>query len=142
MDESEKLKKRIRELEEALQKEKQKYEKLEKEYQEFKAKHTQTVSELRKALKIKEDRVASEKPVGAQNGHKAYNRRIPERIDYIKEHKLSCCPECDTKLGATQEIRRRYVTDIKLVSRVKNTRHDIHRKYCPKCKKRISRATV
>ncbi len=69
MDDAERLKKRIRELEKALQKEKQKYDKLEKEYQEFKAKHTQTVSELRKALKIKEDKVASEKPVGAQKGH-------------------------------------------------------------------------
>lgn len=35
MEDTEKLKKRIRELEETLQKEKQKYEKLEKEFEEF-----------------------------------------------------------------------------------------------------------
>ena len=79
--------------------------------------------------------MTSEKPVGAQKGHKAYNRRIPERIDYIKEHKLPRCLECNTKLGETQEIRKRYVTDIKFIAKVKNTQHNIHRKYCPKCKK-------
>lgn len=142
MDDTEKLKKKIRELEEALQKEKQKYEKLEKEkekivreYQEFKAKHTQTVSELRKALKIKENKAASEKPVGAQKGHKAYHRHIPERIDSIKEHNPRKCPRCRTKLGETQEVRKRYVTDIKLIAKVGNTQHNIHRKYCPKCKR-------
>jgi len=139
MDEKDK---QIKKLKEALEEEKKKYKKLEKEfeeleqeYTEFKAKHTQTVSELRKALKIKADKIENPKPAGAKEGHKAYTRHIPARIDYIKEHKLSRCPECDTKLGATQEIRSRYVTDVKLVSRVRNTRHDIHRKYCPRCKK-------
>ena len=73
--------------------------------------------------------------MGAKLGHQAYTRHIPARIDCIKEHKLSRCPECNTKLGATQEIRSRYVTDVKLISRVRNTRHDIHRKYCPTCEK-------
>lgn len=132
MDEKDK---RIKELEEALEKEKKKYEKLEKEFNEYKTKHTQTVTELRQALKIKADQKQPSKPVGAKEGHKAYTRRIPERIDYIKEHNPSRCPECNTKLGATQEIRKRYVTDIKLISRVRNTQHNIHRKYCPTCKK-------
>ena len=132
MDEKDK---RIKELEEALEKEKQKYKKLEKEYQEFKTKHMQTVEELRKALNIKENKKETAKPMGAKDGHKAYTRHIPERIDNIKEHNPSRCPECNTKLGATQEIRQRYVTDIKLVVRVKNTQHNIHRKYCTTCKK-------
>ncbi len=135
MDEKARLEKKIKELEEALEKEKQKYKRLEKEYQEFKAKHTQTVSELRKALKIKADKEVSQKPVGAQNGHKAYTRHVPARIDHIKEHNLSRCPHCRTKLGETQEIRKRHVTDIQIVTKVKNTQHNIHRKYCPKCKK-------
>lgn len=144
MDEKEK---RIKELEEEvkrLEKENEQLRKIEKEYEhtkkefeEFKAKHTQTVSELRKALKIKANKTHDSKPVGAKDGHKAYTRHIPARIDYIKEHKLFRCPECDTKLGATQEIRQRFVTDVKLVSRVRNTRHDIHRKYCPTCKKMV-----
>ena len=132
MDEKDK---KIKELEEALEKEKKAHEKTKKEYQEFKAKHTKTVTELRKALKIKTNKTEIAKPVGAKDGHKAYTRHIPARIDCVKEHELSRCPVCDTKLGATQEIRQRYVTDVKLVSRVRNTRHDIHRKYCPKCKK-------
>src|SRR3989338_1986660 len=134
MDEKDK---KIKELEEALEKEKKAHEKTKKEFEEFKAKHTQTVSELRKALRIKAEKTETLKPVGAKNGHKAYTRHIPARIDFIKEHKLSRCPECNTKLGATQEIRQRYVTDIKLISRVRNTRHDIHRKYCPTCKKMV-----
>src|SRR3989344_2337606 len=134
MDEKEK---RIKELEEENKRLKKENEKIKREFEEFKAKHTQTVSELRKALKIKADKIENPKPAGAKEGHKAYTRHIPARIDCIKEHKLSRCPECDTKLGATQEIRSRYVTDVKLVSRVRNTRHDIHRKYCPACKKMV-----
>lgn len=138
MDDTDKLKKRIKELEEEvkrLRKVEKEKERIEKEFQEFKAKHSQTVSELRKALKIKAEKAASENPVGAQKGHKAYTRHIPERIDRIKEHNSSNCPHCRTKLGATQEIRKRYVTDIKLIVKVTNTQHNIHRKYCPTCKK-------
>lgn len=149
MDEKEKLKKRIKDLEEALEKErkahektkkehehtKKEFEKVENEFEEFKAKHAQTVAELRKALRIKADKKSSGKPVGAQNGHKAYTRRIPERVDFIEEHNPSRCRHCRTKLGETQEVRQRYVTDIKIVVKVKNTQHNIHRKYCPTCKK-------
>ena len=132
MNETEKEVARLRKENDKLKRE---LEKVKKEFEEFKAKHTQTVSELRKALKIKADKIENPKPAGAKEGHKAYTRHIPARIDCIKEHKLSRCPECNTKLGATQEIRSRYVTDVKLVSRVKNTQHNIHRKYCPTCKK-------
>ena len=134
MDEAEKEVEQLRKENERLKKE---LEKVKKEFEEFKAKYTQTVSELRKALKIKADKIETPKPAGAKNGHKTYNRHIPTRIDCVKEHKLSRCPECRTQLGATQEIRQRYVTDVKLVSRVRNTRHNIHRKYCPKCKKMV-----
>lgn len=127
----------IKELKEALEKERKAHEKTKKEFQEFKAKHTQTVTELRKALKIKADQKQPSKAVGAKEGHKAYTRHIPARIDFIKEHNPSRCPHCNTKLGATQEIRQRYVTDIKLVARVKNTQHNIHRKYCTTCKKMV-----
>lgn len=126
---------KIKELEKENNNLKKELEKIKKEFQEFKAKHSQTVTELRQALKIKEDKDTSEKPVGAQKGHKAYIRHIPARIDCVKEHNPSRCPHCNTKLGATQEVRKRYVTDIKLVTRVKNTQHNIHRKYCPTCKK-------
>ncbi len=137
MSEAEKLKKRIKELEEALEKEKQKYKKLERDYQEFKAKHTRTVTELHKALKIKADSKRISNPLGAPIGHKGYARHIPERIDYIKELNPKRCPHCNSKLGETQEIRSRHITDIKLISKAINTRFDIHRKYCPTCKKLV-----
>ena len=141
---------KIKELEEALEKEKKAHDKTKrefektkrefehqkKEFEEFKAKHTQTVIELRKALKIKEDKVASDKQVGAQKGHKAYTRHVPERIDVIKTLNPQKCPDCGELLPKeTTEIRTRVVTDIKLVSKVKNIQYDIHRKYCKNCKK-------
>lgn len=135
MNEKDALKKRIKELKEALEKERKAHEKTKKDFEEFKAKHSQTVSELRKALNIKANITKVAKPVGAQKGHKAYTRHIPERIDFVKVHNPDRCPHCRTKLGETQEIRQRVVTDIKLVYKVKNTQHDIHRKYCPTCKK-------
>ena len=140
MDEAEKLKKRIKELEEEVklfeeevklfEEEVKRLRKIEEEFKEFKAKHNQTVAELRKAPKIKANKTKITKPIGAKNGHKGYARHIPERIDQIKVLNLKICPHCKTKLGETQEIRQRYVTDIKLIPKVKNTRYDIHRKYC------------
>ncbi|MBS3131827.1 hypothetical protein J4212_05315, partial [Candidatus Woesearchaeota archaeon] len=82
-----KLKDKIRELEEEnarLKKVEKDYETTKKEFEEFKAKHTQTVSELRKALKIKPN-LKTPLPFGAPKGHKGYARHIPERIDYIQE---------------------------------------------------------
>jgi len=143
--EAKKLKDRIRELEESLEKEKTAHEKTKKEFdntkkefEEFKAMHAKTVANLQKALKIKPDKKKQTKPLGAPKDHKGYARHIPERIDYVKHLILKRCPICGIRLtGKTQEIRSRYVTDIKLTSKVKNTRYDIHRKYCPKCKKLV-----
>ena len=127
---------KIKKLEEELDKTRKEYDKLKKEFEEFRAKHFQTVSELRKALKIKPNMKTS-LPIGAPIGHKGYARHIPERIDDIKVLNPKLCPYCSTKLGATQEIRSRHITDIKLTSKVKTTRFDIHRKYCPTCKKLV-----
>lgn len=128
-EENETLKEKIKELKKEL-------EKIKKEFEEYKAKHTSTVSELRKALNIKPNN-KSTPSFGSPNGHKGYARHIPERIDNIKELNPKQCPHCHTKLGKTQEIRSRYITDINLISEVKNTRFDIHRKYCPNCKKLV-----
>ena len=124
---------RLKEENKSLKKE---LEKLRKEFEEYKTTHTRTVSELRKALKIKPN-LTSNPAVGARKGHKGYGRHIPERIDQIKELNLKRCPHCKTKLGETQEIRSRHIIDIKLTSKVKTTRFDIHRKYCPQCKKLV-----
>ena len=128
-------KEKIKELENELIEYKKKYDKLKKEFEEFKSKHALTVSNLRKALKIKVNSKKIAKPIGAPKGHKGYARRIPERIDKIRELSPKRCPRCNTKLGETQEIRSRHIIDIKLTSKVKTTRFDIHRKYCPTCDK-------
>src|SRR3989344_8988140 len=129
--------KRIKELEDELQDFKKKYEKLKKEFEELKSSHALTVSSLKKALKIKPNWNKIPKPSGAHLRHKGYARHIPKRIDKIRELSPKRCPHCNTKLGETQEIRSRHITDIKLTSKVKTTRFDIHRKYCPQCKKLV-----
>lgn len=132
--------KRIKELEEELRDFKKKYEKLKKEFEEFKSKHTQTVSELRKALKIKPNLHAPTMHVGAQQGHKAYFRHVPERFDRIKALIPKRCPHCNTLLPRqTREVRSRFLIDIKLVSKVITTKYEIHRKYCPCCKKLVEK---
>lgn len=69
-------------------------------------------------------------------GHKGYYKRVPERIDCIKALIPKRCPNCNAKLeGETQEVRSRYVTDVNFFLKAKNTRYDIHRKYCRNCKK-------
>src|SRR3989338_471146 len=84
--------KRIKELEKALEKEREEKKKIlkefedtKKEFEEFKSKHALTVSNLKKALKIKADAKKSPNPLGAPKGHKGYARHIPERIDCVRE---------------------------------------------------------
>lgn len=113
--------------------------KIRKEFEEFKAKHIRTVANLKKALNIKEDKKKSKKKLGAPKGHKGYTRKIPARVDHIEPLEPMHCPYCKTKLGKTQEIRTRYVTDIELVSKAKVTKYEIHRKYCPHCKKLVEK---
>ena len=125
--------KRIKELEDEVERLK----KVEKEFDKLKSIHLQTVSSLKKALKIKPSWNKIPKPSGAHLGHKGYARHIPERIDKIRELNPKRCPHCNIQLGETQEIRSRHITDIKLTSKVKTTRFDIHRKYCPQCKKLV-----
>lgn len=135
------LEKKVYELEkenENLKKEVDRLSKVEKEFEEFKAKHAVTVENLKKAMNIKPNSKNKPKPLGAPKNHKGYWRHIPERIDYIKALIPKRCPHCGTRLtGKTQEVRSRHVTRIKLISKAKTTRYDIHRKYCPKCKKLV-----
>ena len=130
-----KLKKEFEDTKKEFEDTKKEFEDTKKEFEEFKSKHALAVSNLRKALKIKVNSKKIAKPIGAPKGHKGYARRIPERIDKIRELSPKRCPRCNTKLGETQEIRSRHIIDIKLTSKVKTTRFDIHRKYCPTCDK-------
>ena len=113
-------------------------ERIEKDFEEFKAKHAVTVSNLQDALNIKPDKKEKGKPVGLPKGHKGYCRHIPERTDHIKSLIPKKCPHCGTTLhGKTQEVRQRYVTDVKLRLEAENTLYNIHRRYCTNCKKLV-----
>jgi len=136
--EVEKLRRENKLLKDELERERREKKKIEREFEEFKAKHAVTVSNLHKALNIKADRKTHHNPLGAPKGHKGYTRRIPERVDYVKALTIKKCPDCNTLLiGEVQEVRQRYVTDIKLTFKVITARYDISRKYCPKCDKLV-----
>lgn len=114
------------------------FEDTKKEFEEFKAKHNITVDNLRKAMNIKPSSKNEPKSLGAPKGHMPYTRHIPERIDNVKAHIPDRCPDCSTKLvGEPKKKRSRHITEIKLISKAKTTRHDIYRKYCPRCKKYV-----
>jgi transposase len=152
-EENTKLKKEIEVLKNALEKERKEKEKIidekkkiidekkkiVKEFEEFKAKHSITVTNLRKALNIKKDNYKSSKKLGAPKGHKAYFRKMPERIDYIKPWCPKRCPICNNHLTNPIDWRKRVVTDIKLVSKVINTQYNIGRCYCPTCNKIVEK---
>lgn len=136
IEENKRLKEENARLKEENERLKEEKGNIQKEFKEFKAKHKVTVENLRRAMKIKPDSKKKPKPLGAPMGHKPYTRHIPERIDSIKALNPKRCPACNTKLKKDPtEIRTRYVTDIKLVSKAKTTRYDIYRKYCPTCDK-------
>ena len=132
MNEAEKLKKRIKELEEENKRLKEEKDRVEKEFEKYKAKYPAT-KEL--PAFVKEDIKTEKKTPGQKKGHKGYFRRIPERIDFIIPLEINCCPDCEGELSDTQEIRKRTIIEIPLTSQTINTQYEIHRKYCKKCDK-------
>ena len=91
MNEIEKLKERIQELEDALKEAIVEKGKIEKEFEEFKAKHSHTVSELQKALKIKADKQTASKPLGLR---KLLRAKAPQHLlttTYIENCSCKFC---------------------------------------------------
>lgn len=127
----------IKELEEETRRLKEKLKKIEEEFEEYKSKYPE-IKEFPSF--VKEDVKHPLKVPGQKQGHKGYARRIPERIDNIKTLNPHKCPECGTKLGGTQEVRQRYVTDVALTLKATNTKYEIHRKYCTRCKKLVEQS--
>ena len=124
------LEKRVEELEQKLLAALKRIEELEKENKLLKERFREkSVPDF-----IKKDVKQEPKQSGQKDGHKGYSRRIPERIDEVKEHKLESCPICGEPVSDTQEIRERIVEDIEQ-PKTKNTKHLIHRCYCKKCDK-------
>jgi len=124
------LEKRVEELEQKLLAALKRIEELEKENKLLKERFREkSVPDF-----IKKDVKQEPKQSGQKYGHKGYSRRIPERIDEVKEHKLESCPICGEPVSDTQEIRERIVEDIEQ-PKTKNTKNLIHRCYCKKCDK-------
>lgn len=144
MNEEERLKKRIKELEKALEKEicekekiKKEFDKTKHEFEKYKTKYPAIGQKREMPFFVKEDIKHPKKIPGQKKNHKGYSRRIPERIDFIKPLEINICPNCRNKLSKTQEVRKRTIIDIPLISRTINTQYNIHRKYCLKCKKLV-----
>lgn len=135
MDEKDK---RIKELEEEVKRLKKQKEQIEKEFKEFKAKHTGTVQNLQKALKIKPDLPKSKNPIGAKLRHKGHGRKSPTSFDKEESLVPDVCPDCNTKLqGKTVSIRERFVTTIRIINPAQVIKYLLHRKWCHKCKKLV-----
>ena len=128
MNEAEKLKKRIKELEEEVER----LRKIEKEFEQYKSKYPAT-KEL--PAFVKEDIKTEKKTPGQKKGHKGYFRKMPERIDFIIPLEMDICPNCNKQLSRIQETRKRIIIDIPLTSQTINTQYEIHRKYCKTCDK-------
>jgi transposase len=78
---------------------------------------------------------------GAKQGHPGSRRQAPARIDWQREHRADCCPDCGGRLKRCDESRTRYTEDIPDVT-PEVTEHTIHRDWCPQCKKKVEPPVV
>ena len=138
-----KLLKKIQQLEEELENERQKRKNIEEEFDEHKREfdeHKKLCALINKGTPafVKED--VSHKvhrKLGAPVGHEGYWRRVPERVDFIKPLQVLTCPCCNGKLSSVQEVRERIVEDLPQISRPVVTKYLIERRYCAQCKKLV-----
>jgi len=133
-NEVEKLRKRIKELEDenkVLEKENKELEKkvvdLEQQLCFFKNPHTPPSRQIFK----KKVQQASKK-LGAPLGHKGATREIPEPKKTIK-HFLTKCPNCNDFLGKPFDIQQRIIEEIPEPQPVKITKHVIGFYNCKNC---------
>lgn len=128
-DENKRLKKRLKEVEEDFEEHK-------KEYEEHK-KECALINKRTPAF-VKEDvTYKARRKLGAPAGHKGYWRKIPERIDFIKQLPILACPCCGGKLSDVQEVRERYIEDLPPIPQPIATKYLIERRYCVQCKKLV-----
>lgn len=81
---------------------------------------------------------ASKRPRRAQEGHEAYNRKIPSHVDQEKEVYLSRCPECSARLSQSKNSYSRIVEDIAPLKEYTVTRYHVQqRQWCPTCKREV-----
>jgi transposase len=76
------------------------------------------------------------KKPGRKKGHPGARREPPSNVDWQKDHRADCCPDCGGPLNCCDETRTRYTEDIPDIQ-PEVTEHTIHRDWCPKCKKKV-----
>lgn len=74
---------------------------------------------------------------GRKPGSPGQRRPVPDHVDQTQQHRAPCCPDCGGDLNRCQETRQRYVEDIPEDLRVTVTEHEIHRDWCPACRKHV-----
>ncbi len=122
--------KRIADLEEELEKQREKDE-------EYKKRHPSNIGEKNgKTYEIKPEimpQPAERKRPGQKTGHRGFFRKTPDRIDEVENVPIHRCPVCSSRLSSVQEIRDRTVEDIP-VPKAMVTRYRLERRYCKHCK--------
>ena len=84
---------------------------------------------------VKPDKITTSHQLGRPKGHEGVSRPLPDHVDEEINHKISKCPNCNTKLGKVLGRRERYVEDIVPQQNHKITKHIIPKHWCPNCKK-------
>ena len=74
---------------------------------------------------------------GRKRGHKGSGRSRPDHVDAVLQVTTRECPHCQTLLGDSFDVRSRFVTDVPPPSRAYVVEYQIHRYWCPTCKKNI-----
>jgi hypothetical protein len=77
------------------------------------------------------------KKPGRKKGHPGTCRKQPDHVDRTEEHRATHCPDCGSVLTACTGVRDRYIEDIPQGIKVEVTRHQIHRDFCPQCRKMV-----
>lgn len=128
---------------ERLRRENKRLKKLEEEYREHKREfeeHKKICALINKGTPafVKADVTHKvRRKLGAPVGHKGYWRKIPERVDFVKQLHVATCPCCGGKLSGVQEVRERYVEDLPPIPLPVVTKYLIERRYCAQCKKLV-----
>ncbi|MFH1510049.1 MAG: IS66 family transposase [Candidatus Woesearchaeota archaeon] len=136
--ENQKLLKEIEDKNQIIKHIEQEKKRIEKEFEEFKTKHTSTVRQLQKALKIKPNLQHRPKPIGAKKNHKGYGRKTPVNIDREEELIPNRCPHCHQRLKSrTVSVRERFVTTIQIINPAEVIKYLLHRKWCSHCKQLV-----
>lgn len=83
-------------------------------------------------------RAPSDRPPGAQEGHRGHHLAFSENPDHIKRHRLDRCEHCgaDVSEAPVQEILRRQVYELPPL-RLEITEHQAEVKRCPCCQKTL-----